>query len=75
MSREGDLKLDHTVKVGVSLECTPDTSPGPILELGLGPTPGANLGVMLGPAIRVTYMMIHVAYIPSPRTNLCPEEE
>ena len=74
MSR-GDPELNHAVKVGISLEHTPDTGPGPILKLGLGPTSGANLGVVLGSAIRVASMTIHVVCIPSPQMNLCPEEE
>ena len=75
MRGEEDHECSHTAKVGVSLECAPDTGPGPTLEIGLGPTPGANLGVLLGPTIKATFIMIHVACVPSPQTNLHPEEE
>ena len=65
MSGGEDHKLSHTAKVGVSLECTLDTGPGP--------APGADLGIVLGPTVKATLMVTYGAYVPSPQTNLHPE--
>ena len=75
MSGEGDHELDHAGKVGVSLEHTLDTDPGPTLEIGAGPAPGANLGVMLGPTARAILMATYGACTPGPQMSLHLEEE
>ena len=65
MSRGEDHKLSHAAKVGVGLEHALNTGPGP--------TPGANLGIMLGLTVKAALMVTYGAYIPSPQMNLCPE--
>ena len=75
MSRGEDHELGHAAKVGVSLEHTLDTGQGPALEIGPGPTPGANLGIVLGPTVKAALMVTYRAYIPGPKTNLHPEGE
>ena len=61
MNRGEDHKLGHPAKVGVSLEHAPDTSPGP--------TPGADLGIVLGLTVKAALIVTYGAYVPSPQTN------
>ena len=72
MSREGDHELNHATKVGVGLGHPLDTDLGPTLEISPGPTPGANLGVVLGPTVRAALM---ATYGACPPAKPCLEEE
>ena len=70
-----DHKLISEAGVGVILGLFLGTGLRPIPELGPGPTPEADLGIVQEPRVKATIMVTYRAYVPGPQMNHHPEEE